>query len=259
MNMSKGQNILGYQSLSKNRPHRRELSRADRFVSIDTRDSRGDIPTPMWATLIDAGYKQHWRDLHIQKSAMEMVLYPMILHELQPKTIIEIGAFNGGSAVWLADHLQILELNESHVYSMDIDLSFLDDRAKNDSRITFIEGDSNKIELAFPPKLLADLPHPWFFMEDSHHNLIGVLEHFHQHGLQDGDYLIVEDTNLYCWEYWNKIFKEEDNGDHKEQKGVCAREFIEKYKDEYLVDTYYQDLFGYNGSKSWNSILKRIG
>ena len=254
--MSQAQETLSYQSL-QNRPHIQELSKADRFVSIDVRHEKCDIPTPVWATLIEASYKQHWKDLHIQKSAMEMVLYPMLLFELRPKTIIEIGAYNGGSAVWLTDHLQMFGI-DGRLYSVDIDLSFLDEKARSDDRIHFLEGDSNQIESVFPPDMLANLPHPWLVIEDAHVNLTGVLEYFHGNGLQGGDYLIVEDTNLYCWDYWSENFDEEDNGDNKENKGYCVKDFLMQHKNDYSIDTYYQDLFGYNGSKNWNSILKKV-
>lgn len=253
----KEQEIFSYKNLSENKPHQRELQKSSRFVSIDSRKDICDIPAPVWATLIEGSYKQHWKDIHIQKSAMEMVLYPMLLHELQPKTIIEIGAFNGGSAVWLADNLDMFGI-EGSIYSMDIDLSFLDEKAKNDRRINFLSGDSNQIDTVFTSEMLSKLPHPWLVIEDAHVNLIGVVKHFHDNGLKKGDYLIVEDTNLFCWEYWNEQFNADDNGDFKENKGANFKEFIIQHKDEYLVDTYYQDLFGYNGSKNWNSILKRV-
>ena len=67
-----------------------------------------------------------------------MVLYPMLIHELQPKTIIELGAFNGGSAVWLADHLELFGI-EGRIYSVDIELSFLDEKANSDERVNFLE------------------------------------------------------------------------------------------------------------------------
>ena len=34
---------------------------------------------------------------------------PMLLQELRPRTIIELGAFEGASAVWLADLLDIFD------------------------------------------------------------------------------------------------------------------------------------------------------
>lgn len=255
--MSNEQKLLSYQNLKQDKPHQKELQKASRFASIDSRKDTCDIPAPVWATLIEASYKQHWQDIHIQKSAMEMVLYPMLVHEIQPKTIIEIGAFNGGSAVWLADHLSIFGI-EGSIYSLDIDLSFLDEKARSDQRINFLQGDSNQIDLVFPPKMLSKLAHPWLVIEDAHVNVIGVLEHFHNNGLQTEDYLIVEDTNLFCWEYWNENFDSDDNGDLKDDKGSGLKEFLSKHEKEYLVDTYYQDLFGYNGSKNWNSILKRV-
>ena len=35
------------------------------------------------------------------------------------------------------------------------------------------------------------------------------------------------------------------------------RNWLMKHQDEYLVDSYYQDMYGYNTSKNWNSILKK--
>lgn len=155
---------------------------------------------------------------------MEMVIYPMLIYELRPKTIIEIGAFKGGSAVWLADQLQLFEI-ECQIYSVDRDISLLDERAKKDDRIHFLEGDSNKIDEVFPAEMLSGLSKPWLVIEDAHVNIVGILAYFHQNGLQSGDYLILEDTNLYCWEYWNENFKDKDNGDAKEEKTVVLKIF----------------------------------
>lgn len=255
--MSNTQEELSYQNLSQERPHEKELLRVDRFAPIEIREDRSDMGTQVWTTLIKASYKQHWKDLHIQKSAMEMVIYPMLIYELRAKKIIEIGACKGGSAVWLADQLQLFEI-ECQLYSVDRDISLLDERAKKDDRIHFVEGDSNEINEVFPAEMLSGLPKPWLVIEDAHVNLVGILEYFHQNGLQSGDYLIVEDTNLYCWEYWNENFKDEDNGDAKEEKISCVKDFLLKYREDYRIDTYYQDLFGYNGSKCWNSIVKMV-
>jgi hypothetical protein len=34
--------------------------------------------------------------------------------------------------------------------------------------------------------------------------------------------------------------------------------WVMSHEDEYLVDTYYLDIYGYNGSKNWNSVLKKV-
>lgn len=36
------------------------------------------------------------------------------------------------------------------------------------------------------------------------------------------------------------------------------KSWLLNHEDEYLIDSYYQDMYGYNGSKNWNSILKRF-
>lgn len=55
----------------------------------------------------------------------------------------------------------------------------------------------------------------------------------------------------------------EDDSDYSElEKGERKLEELKSWlmlhENEYLIDTYYQDMYGYNGSKNWNSILKRV-
>jgi cephalosporin hydroxylase len=181
----------------------------------------------------------------------------MLLHELRPKTIIELGAFNGGSAVWLADHLDIFQ-TECAVYSLDIDLSLLHDKAKADKRIHFIQGDCNDLSSSLSPELLAILAHPWLVIEDAHVNLTGVLEYFHYQGLQSEDYLIVEDTNQFMWEYWREHWDDQEEIERGYQKMIDLKNWLISHSNEYFIDTHYQDMYGINGSKCWNSILKRV-
>ncbi len=126
----------------------------------------------------------------------------MLLHEVKPQTIIELGAFNGGSGVWLADCLEIMGI-KGNIYEVDIDLSLLDEKAKANSRVNFLQGDCNKLEEVFPPEMLVKFPHPWLVIEDAHVNLIAVADYFHNNGFQNGYYLIIEDTNKYMWEAWD--------------------------------------------------------
>ncbi|WP_375500133.1 CmcI family methyltransferase [uncultured Nostoc sp.] len=228
----------------------------NRFVKISDREDKCDIPRSAWRPLTENYNLQTWKGIHLDKSPIEIALYPMLLYELQPKTIIELGALKGGSAIWLADQLDLFSI-EGCVYSVDIDLSLLNNNARTDSRVEFLEGNCNNISAVLPPELLATLAHPWLVIEDTHVNLVGVLEYFHCNGLQSGDYLIVEDTNKVMWEEWA-------DWDDKELLARVGRKLDElrtwltNHQNEYLVDTYYQDMYGYNGSKNWNSILKRI-
>jgi len=256
--MPKAEYLLTYQGLVQEQMHKQARFKADRFVNIRDRSDTCEIPSSAWPPIIKGSYLQHWKDIAIQKGITEMVLYPMLVHELQPKTIIELGAFNGGSAVWLADHLELFGI-QGRIYSVDIELSFLDEKARSDERISFLEGDCNNISAVFTPEMLSSFKHPWLFIDDAHVNVVGVLEYFHHNGLQTGDYVIIEDTNQFCWDYWTTCWGDKDNTDvMKAEKGENLTDFFVKHQYEYRVDTHYQDMFGYNGSKCWNSILKRV-
>lgn len=248
---------MDYQTVVKEKKHQTQLFKADRFMRISEREDRCDLPTEAWKPLLENSYLQTWKGVILNKSVTEIGIYPMLVHELQPKTIIELGAFNGGSAIWLADHLELFGI-AGNIYSMDIDLSLLDERAKKDSRVHFLEGDCHKIAEAFPTEMLSKLPHPWLLIEDSHVNLLGILDYFHKNGFQSGDYLVVEDTNQSMWSYWQEHWDDTSEIEEGARKLTDLRSWLKDREDEYLVDTYYQDIYGYNGSKNWNSILKRV-
>ncbi len=227
-----------------------------RFVKISEREDRCDIPKSAWRPLTENAYLQTWKGVLLEKDPMQIASYPMLIDELQPKTIIELGALKGGSAIWLADSLELLCI-KGEVYCVDSDLSQLDEKAKADSRIHFLEGDCREISAVLPTELLFKLPHPWLVIEDVHDNLTGILEHFKNNGLQTGDYLIIEDTNKFMWEVW------EDWEDQELiRRGCCKmdelRNWLMNHQEEYMIDTYYQDMYGYNASKNWNSILKKL-
>ena len=227
-----------------------------RFVKISDREDRCDIPKSAWRPLTENAYLQTWKGVLIEKDPMQIAVYPMLLYELQPRTIIELGALKGGSAIWLADQLEQFCI-KGEVYCVDNDLSQLDKKAQADSRIHFLEGDCREISNILPTEMFANLPHPWLVIEDVHDNLVGILEHFHNNGLLNEDYLIIEDTNKFMWEVW-------DDWDDQEliqrgcQKMDELRQWLMKYQDNYLIDTYYQDMYGYNVSKNWNSMLKKV-
>ncbi len=249
---------MSYQSVLQEAKHKNEPLKEDRFVKISDRIDRGDIPTPVWKKLLGNYLLQSWKGMILSKGVTEIGLYPMLLYELRPKTIIEIGAFNGGSAVWFADHLDMFGI-EGTVYSIDIDLSLLDDQAKTDSRINFLEGDGNNLSTVFPSEILSTFPHPWLVIEDAAPvEIVGLLNYFHKNGLQNGDYLIIEDTNQSIWDSWSDNWEDKEELDQGREKMDKLRQWLMKHEDEYLVDTYYLDMYGYNSSKNWNSVLKKV-
>jgi cephalosporin hydroxylase len=235
-----------------------------RFVSIEQRPIASDLPSSFWKPIAHNSAAMSWKSIPMQKGPFQIVVTQQLVQELNPKTIIEFGSFKGGSALWVAD-IQQLSGRGSHVFSVDIDLSHLHPTVKKDPRITFIQGDSHHVEEVFPLEKLSALPRPMLLIEDAHINTIGILEHFDK-TLKNGDYIIVEDTNIHynneCYNAWRKQLSEKDclaKLANLNNKLPALNAWLAGKPHRYAVDTNYTDPFGIlNGTKNWNSVLKKI-
>ena len=63
------------------------------------------------------------------KGCHDIVIYMQLLGYVKPATIIEIGVASGGTTIWMADMLKLMDI-KCNIYSMDIDLTLLHDRVK---------------------------------------------------------------------------------------------------------------------------------
>ncbi len=208
--------------------------KAGRYVDYFERRSFDGTELPGHVLALSQGAQDcmRWKGMPLYKSVFDVCLYPMILWELQPKTIFETGSANGSSALWLGDMMDAYGI-DGHIYSLDL----IKPDVTHD-RVTFIEGDSNNIEQVFPRELLAKAPHPWWFLEDAHVNVVGVLSYFHEY-MQSGDCVIVEDSD-------------------STGKGDEIGQFAIEHRDHYRVDTRYTDYFGYNMTCSRDTIWRRV-
>ncbi|SHJ15758.1 CmcI family methyltransferase [Aquimarina spongiae] len=170
-----------------------------------------------------------WKDTIIFKTVYDLAIYQMMIWELKPKTIIEIGSGSGGSAIWMSDLTNQYNL-DSHILSIDIYPPKMKYR-----NVSFIEGDVNQITSILDEETIKTLPHPWLVIEDAHVNVLNVLNHFHGF-LTQGDYLVVEDSK----------FKQD-----------VISDFLREKEQDYQVDTLYCDFFGQNLTCSHNSIFRR--
>ena len=152
----------------------------------------------------------------------------MILQDIKPNVIIELGSGEGGSAIWFADMARALGL-DTHVYSYDIKKPNI-----YHEQVTFIEYDLMKINQN------SKLPYWEFFLgkklliEDAHVNLDNVLNLFDNILIKD-DYLIVEDSDA---------------------KQEILRDFAIEKEPKYKLDQFFLDFFGKNITCSRNSIFK---
>ena len=160
-----------------------------------------------------------WRGIALGKSVYDFALIPMMIWEIQPASIIEIGSGEGASAIWMADLCKSYNL-PTRVYSIDIEppsIKYLD--------VTFLKGDSREIS-NFDTEML---PHPWIILEDAHIEVNKVMEYFEEH-MHSGDYMIIEDT--------------------RGKKGSAL-----EIPNTLHVDAHYCDYFGRNATSAMNTIL----
>lgn len=225
-----------------------------RFVPWASREMRCDLPRQAIDCLSEGKHFMSYRGLPLGKDPLDMVLYQTLFFELQPRTIIELGAYTGASALWMSDTCQALDL-DTQVIAVDIDVSLVDDLPRQQAAIQFLEGDCNEIQQVFPAQVLQDLPHPLILIDDAHVNVEGVYQHFHDHALRPGDYLLVEDTIPWIPGSFGNSASDQDWGDWKFKE---IQEFFNKYTDAYRVDRYFTDFFGYNGTWNWNGFVKRV-
>jgi cephalosporin hydroxylase len=168
-----------------------------------------------------------WAGRPLFKTAFDCVIYPMLIAELGPRTIVELGSGAGGSAVWMAD---VAEAHGLRPRIVSIDLKPVD---VEDRRVEFRRGDLNDVSAVLPPRDLAAFDHPWLVIEDAHVNVARVLAHLDS-GMTAGDCLIVEDSF---------------------GKRAELRDFVEASRNAYLLDRKYLDMFGENSTCALDSIF----
>lgn len=226
----------------------------ERFVPFASREMRCDLPREAIDHLTEGKHFMSYRGLPMAKNPLDLVLYEMLFYELQPRTIIELGAYSGASAFWMADTLTTFRI-DCRIMAIDIDLSLVDKAARTHDRISFIEGDCNHIVDLLPPVALQDLPHPLILIDDAHVNISGVYSHFHENAFRPGDYLIIEDTIPWIPGTFGKNDDAPEWGDWKWKE---IQDFFAACNDDYRVDRYFTDFFGYNGTWNWNGFVKRV-
>jgi len=176
-----------------------------------------------------------YRGLVNLKSPFDVALYPRLIWELQPRSIIELGSFHGGSGLWFADQLDTLCQRRGAVHSFDLHGKVVSARARH-PRLHFHSVDLTDLQ-SFDREMLAALPHPWLVVDDAHVNVLGVLRHLDAF-MQRNDYYVIEDVFM-----------------NATPDVLAAARTIEELG--YLVDTHYTDAFGYNVTCAPNGWLRK--
>lgn len=173
---------------------------------------------------IDSAFR--WRGVPCFKTVHDIALYPMLVEELRPATIVELGSGTGGSALFFADLCTAAGLT-TRIISIDQQAGSV-----SDPRIEFVGADCLQW-LADAAAAQLALQRPCLLIEDFHGELGGFFDHIDAL-LDEGDYLVIEDSL-------------------QKQKQIerCIAD------RPYLIDTKYTDFFGINCTSAMNSILRK--
>lgn len=187
-------------------------------------------------------YRMKYRGVPCQKCPFDYVLYQMIIHEINPDLIIEIGTNEGGSTLYLAD---LLQLNGNGIiHSIDIN-DKCPTIVKNHPRISLFHNGWGQYDLELSKKFKTIL-----VIEDSSHsyqNTLDVIQRF-KNVVTVGSYLIVEDGIVNDLN-WSKSFQ---GGPVK-----AINEFME-LNSNFIFDKNLENFFGKSATFNTLGYLKRV-
>ena len=148
-----------------------------------------------------ARISQHTDDIYrgrvLQKFPEDLRTYQRIIEECQPDIILELGSYDGGSALWFADQLRAL-CGGGHVLSVDSRKSCPSGSFPEDPDVTFMVGDLTS-------QVTVDAVGEWLWerygeaeimvVEDSAHDYGTTLEALTLYSgwVSSGQWFVVED------------------------------------------------------------------
>jgi cephalosporin hydroxylase len=183
-----------------------------------------------------AAQRYTYRGVPLVKNCFDLAIYPLLLHQVRPATIIEIGTLYGGSALWLSDMTGAMGF-DTHIYTIDV----MHMAVPRPPRVTFLHGDGQALGRTLTPEFLQRIPRPLLVIEDADHSLatsLAVLKFFHP-VLRSGEYIVIEDSMT--------------------STGAldALRAFLAEHGAEYDVDANYCDYFAENLTWCVNGFLRK--
>lgn len=191
-----------------------------------------EIPEDLFRAIERGTNNFRYRGVPCQKNPIDFAIYTQLLWKARPRTIIEVGTYHGGSALWLRDQMRAYEV-ECHVYSVDI-------RPPGSSYegISFLQGSGRNLDMVFSSETVASLPRPLLVIDDADHfpeTTAAILNFFDQWASR-GEYVVVEDGDA------EKYYP----GGYRGGPAVAIRDFLNQKSDgkSYRVDEELCGMFG---------------
>lgn len=191
-----------------------------------------------------AHHNTTYRGIDCVKSPFDYVIYQMIICEINPDLIIEIGTRMGGSALYMADLLE--KLGDGIIHTIDIN-ECESGLIINNTRIhTFSNGFENyNINLAKKYKNIL-------VIDDGSHTYTDVKKSLNMFKdiISVGSYFIIEDSAIEF--LGERIIEKFDGGPLK-----AIKEFL-KDNDQFEIDRKWTNFYGDNVTFNTDGYLKKI-
>lgn len=183
-----------------------------------------------------------YKGIRAVKCPFDYLMYQMILWEVKPDLVIEVGTNIGGGALYIADLLDII--GKGQIHTIDI-VNIIDPKVKDHPRVKYFDSGWENYDI----NLARDFEKVLIIEDASHRydDTIGILNKFHQIISKDS-YFIIEDGII------------DDLGNSKDFDGGplrAIREFLPKHPN-FVVDRKWCDMFGKNATFNVNGYLKKI-
>jgi len=206
------------------------------------------LPSDALSAIQAGTLRTRYRGRRLAKNPFDLVLYLQLLERLRPRTIIEVGTSEGGSALWLRDQCRTLGI-DCRILTMDI--------TPPEDPIDGVEifsVDASDPVRTFPHAAIAEAPHPWLVIEDSAHTFeatAAVLAYFDPL-LAPGDHLVVEDGVVA--DLPEPPYRRYEDGPNR-----AVRNFLLARHADYRIARDLCDYFGHNVTWCPNGWLVRNG
>jgi cephalosporin hydroxylase len=130
----------------------------------------------------------------VYKCPFDLWVYQELIHELKPDLIVETGTLHGGSALYLASIMDLVDTGEV----ITIDVAPGEGVRPEHQRVTYLTGSSIDPEIVERVRRRAESADTVLVLLDSDHRRKHVLAEMRAYGpmVTHGSYMVVEDTNI---------------------------------------------------------------
>jgi cephalosporin hydroxylase len=201
-----------------------------------------EIPYELLMKIQQGTMAYRYRGIPMLKNPFDLALYPLLLERARPRTLIEIGSYSGGSALWFADQVPAMR-----VYSIDLKRV----TAVEHPAVTFLEGDARDLGAVLTPQFLESIDRPLLVIEDSSHlagTTAAVLDFFDR-SLLPGEFIVIEDGILSAM----RVADSYEGGPLR-----AIHEFLARTNGRYEIDRALCDYFGTNVTWNVDGYLRRV-